>query len=191
MSRTDTAPPRYSLTHRWLHWIIALVFLGMIASGGTLGVLGFSGAKETFGQTGTNVLYSMHKSFGVALLLLMLARLAVRAGGGKPTYDPPIERWQKVVSTSVHHLLYILLFAQPVIGWLATGAGDFPVTFFGLQLPKILSKDTELSEWLYEIHGVIGILLLVLVVLHVGGALYHWRVRRDTVMTRMSLFRQG
>lgn len=179
---------RYSTVHRWLHWAIAVIAVGLLAAGLTLGFLGFSGAKEAFGGPATNALYFLHKSFGITLLILMLARLVVRARNGKPPYATPLEPWQRILSTAVHHLLYIALIVQPAIGWLATGAGGFPVTFFGLQLPKILAKNERLSEQLYAVHGTIGFILLALIALHVAGALYHWTIRRDGVMQRMSLF---
>lgn len=80
------------------------------------------------------------------------------------------------------------LVAMPVIGWLATAAGGYPVEFFGWTLPGIIGKDQALSESLFFVHGVVGWALLGLIVLHVAGALRHWLVKRDGVMARMSLF---
>lgn len=187
MSATRDSVVRYSPAQRWLHWLIAVIAVGMLAAGMTLGFLGFEGAKAAFGLPATNALYFLHKSFGVTLLILMLVRLWLRLRNGAPAHDPPLEPWQRIASTAVHHLLYIALIVQPVIGWLATGAGGFPVTFFGLDLPKILAKDEALSGTLYAVHGLIGWALIVLIALHVGGALMHWLVLRDRVITRMSL----
>ncbi|QTF93821.1 cytochrome b/b6 domain-containing protein [Halomonas sp. BM-2019] len=142
MSETD----RYADPHRVLHWLVAAVLLLSLASGLTLGFLGFEGAVERFGRSGTDVLYTGHKSLGVALL------------------------------------------AHPMLGWAATASGDFPVQFLHWHLPGVVPVNEALSERLFEWHGRLGWGILGLVTLHITGALYHWLIRRDNVMKRMSLF---
>ncbi len=179
--------PRYSLIHRLLHWAIALIVLGMLSVGMIFMFLEFEGTVATFGQATTDLLYTYHKSFGIVVLILMLVRLAVRLANGKPEYRPPIEGWERAVSAAVHASLYALLILQPILGWAATAAGGFPVQFFAWNLPGFLAKDEALSETLYEVHGVVGWLILILVGVHVAGALRHWMVKRDQVMARMAL----
>jgi len=77
---------------------------------------------------------------------------------------------------------------QPMLGWAATAAGGFPIEFFNSQLPKLIAKDPALSETLYMVHGAVGALILTLIAVHVGAALMHAFIKRDTVMKRMSLF---
>jgi cytochrome b561 len=89
----------------------------------------------------------------------------------------------------VHGLLYVALLAQPILGWLATAAGGYPVQFFAWNLPGLIGKDKTLSETLFSLHGVVGWVLVGLLVLHIGGAMQHWLMKRDGVMQRMSLFR--
>ena len=103
-------------------------------------------------------------------------------------HRPPLAGFERVASRAVHDLFYVALLAMPVIGWLATAAGGYPVQFFGWTLPGFIGKDKELSETLFTIHGVIGWVILGLVVLHVAGAMRHWLIKRDGVMARMSLF---
>ena len=143
--------------------------------------------KESFGDEVTNALYTYHKTFGVMILALMILRLALRPGLGVPPYRPPLGGFERVASRAVHDLFYVALLAMPVIGWLATAAGGYPVQFFGWTLPGFIGKDKELSETLFTIHGVIGWVILGLVVLHVAGAMRHWLIKRDGVMARMSL----
>ena len=76
---------------------------------------------------------------------------------------------------------------RPAHSWAATAAGGFPIEFFGWILPGFLSKNEHLSETLYAVHGAIGAIIVLLALLHVTGALRHWLVIRDGVMTRMSL----
>ncbi len=185
MTETD----RYALVQRLLHWLIALLVLGVLGVGMTLGFLGFDGVKETFGGDVTNVLYSLHKTFGVTILALMILRLALRLTLGVPHYRPPLPGFERVASRLVHGLFYVALLAMPVIGWLATAAGGYPVQFFGWALPGFIGKDKDLSETLFSLHSFVGWVILGLIVLHVGGAMRHWLIKRDGVMARMSLLR--
>ncbi len=180
---------RYALIQRLLHWLIALLVLGALGIGMTLGFLGFDRVKETFGAEMTNALYTYHKTFGITILALMILRLALRLRLGAPPYRPPLGALERGASRSVHGLFYVALLVMPVIGWLATAAGGYPVQFFGWNLPGLVSKDEGLSETLFYLHGLVGWVILGLIVLHVAGATRHWLIKRDTVMARMSLFR--
>jgi cytochrome b561 len=179
--------PRYPLIHRLLHWAVAIIAPVVLTVGMIFMFLEFEGTLATFGQATTDLLYTYHKTFGIVVLILMLLRLAVRLSFGKPEYRPPIAGWERAVSTAVHASLYALLIVQPMLGWAATAAGGFPVQFFGWTLPGLLAKDEALSRTLYDVHGAAGSLILILVVVHIAGALRHWLIKRDGVMTRMAL----
>jgi cytochrome b561 len=179
---------RYAYPHRLLHWLVAGVVLLSLASGLTLGFLGFDGAVDLMGQTLTNVLYGSHKTLGVLILLLMTLRVITRLAFVVPDHIPPLNAVQRVVSKSVHHLLYLALIVMPSIGWAATASGGFPVEFFLWHLPGFIGKDEQLSELLFMLHEWLGWIILALVVLHVSGAIFHWKIKRDNVMQRMSLF---
>lgn len=177
---------RYGVVQRLIHWAVALIVVGMLTVGLTLGTLGFEGTRDTFGMDVTNLLYKYHKTFGIIVLTVMLLRLALRLAKPPPPYDPELPGFFRRVGRANHLALYALLIAQPMFGWAATAAGGFPIEFFSWKLPPILGKDEALSETLYDVHGVIGRTILVLVILHVAAALLHWLIRRDRVMHRMT-----
>lgn len=182
--------PRYRLIQRLLHWGVALVVLPMLAVGSTLGTLGFEGAVDVFGPGVTNTLYVLHKTGGVLLLGLMVVRIVARLKYGRPHYAIPIEhRAQRVLSEAVHGLLYIGLIAMPVLGWAATATGGYPINFFQWVLPPLMGENESLSAVLFQLHGLLGWALIGLLILHISGGLYHWLIRKDGVMTRMSLLR--
>ncbi len=183
------ATGRYSLAQRLLHWLIALLAIPALGVGMTLGWLGFDGARDSFGIDITNALYLGHKTAGVLILLLMTLRLVLRLALGTPPPVPTLTRFERIASRAVHDLLYLVLLALPVVGWLATAAGGYPVQFFAWNLPGLIAKDPALSETLFQLHGVLGWALLALLALHIAGALMHWLIKRDGVMRRMSLFR--
>jgi cytochrome b561 len=184
------ALPRYHLAQRLLHWLIALLVLLALIAGGTIGFLGFDGLRSAFGPTGTDFVYTSHKTLGVLILGFMVLRVAARLILGKPGYAVPLPAAQRIAAETVHGLFYLLLLAMPVIGWLATAAGGFPVHLFQIELPGLIGRNKELSETLFLWHRLIGMTLVGLIVLHVAGAVYHWWVRHDGVMQRMSLLRQ-
>ncbi|AHE98521.1 cytochrome B561 [Thioalkalivibrio paradoxus ARh 1] len=182
--------PRYALVQRLLHWLVAVLVVLALIAGGTIGVLGFEGMRATFGAGGTDFFYTAHKTMGVLILGLMVLRLATRLTLGKPAYAVPLPAAQRLASQTVHTLFYVLLLVMPVLGWLATASGGFPVHLFHIELPGLIGRNDALSETLFLWHRIVGITLVALIVLHVAGAIYHWKIRRDGVMQRMSLFRQ-
>ncbi len=176
---------KYALSQRLLHWIIALMVLGALAVGVLLGFLGFSGVKDAFGIDITNLLYKYHKTFGVLILGLMIIRIIVKMANGVPDYAQPLTKFEYLTSNAVHGLLYLCLFAMPVLGWLGTGANGFPVEFFNWKLPPILTKDKELGGLLMDLHGIVGWTLAALIAIHIGAALKHAIVKKDGVLQRM------
>lgn len=180
------AIPRFTLTQRLLHWLIALFVFGLLAIGFTLWTLGYDGAVANFGNDITNAMYKYHKTFGILVLLLMLGRVALRRLYPAPPYEPPIGGLERFVGGTTHLLFYILLIGMPIGGWIATAAGGYPIQFFEFTLPGLVPKDTELSNLAFTLHGIGGLIIVALLVLHIGAALRHWRLK-DNVMTRISL----
>jgi cytochrome b561 len=105
---------------------------------------------------------------------------------GAPIPDPGIEPWQQTVSSAVHTSLYVLLLAMPIVGYIANSAYGAATPFFGLfDLPAIVGKNETLAAQLFAIHRGAGWLVIVLVLMHVGAALFHYFIRRDNVLQRM------
>jgi cytochrome b561 len=169
----------YSGFAKFLHWTIAICVLIMVPVGIAMGRIP-SGDLQ-------NTLYHVHRSFGVLILPLMLVRLAYRLINGVPAPEPTLEPWQRTVSHLVHLSLYALLITQAFIGWIATSAYGADIWVFGLFImPDLVSKDQELSKPLFWVHDVLGFVVAGLVVLHIAAALYHFIVRGDGVMQRMT-----
>lgn len=179
----------YAYFHRLLHWLVAVGVLVSLITGATMGTLGFAGLVEWAGSGVAGLFYTLHKSLGVALLALMTVRIASRLLLRVPDHDPPLGRVQRQISQSVHHLLYLLLVAMPVLGWLATATGGYPVQFLHWNLPGLVGEHESWSQILFRWHGYLGWLITGLASLHILAALHHWLIRRDGVMQRMSLFR--
>lgn len=180
MNLGGNALPReeYSGFAKLLHWTIAACVLFMIPAGIIMNRVP-SGLLQ-------NSLYTLHRSFGVLVLALMLIRLSYRLVNGVPAPEPTLTSFQRIVSHAVHLGLYGLLIAQPIIGWFATSAYGAQISVFGLfTLPALVAKDESLSKPLFQVHELIGFIIAGLLVMHIGAALYHYFIRRDGVLQRM------
>jgi cytochrome b561 len=176
--RTDS----YGRTAVGLHWVIAL----LIAIGFTVGVtmveLPLSPLKAK--------VFAYHKWIGVTVLGLALARLIWRATHAGPA-ELPMPDWQRLASRATHVLLYVLMLAIPLVGWLYTSAAGFPVVYLKLvQLPDLVSKDKELAALLKLAHKLLAWSLLSVVALHLAAALKHHFIDRDTTLKRMLTWRR-
>lgn len=182
-SRGSHGGPRARLDHYTgvavvLHWSVALLILGSFVVGTYMVELDLSPWKLK--------VYSWHKWSGVTIFLLVALRLAWRVTHRPPGLPAAMPEWQRHAAAISHALLYLLMFAVPVSGWLMSSAAGFPVVYFGVfQLPDLVAKNKELFELMKSVHYVLNKALLVLVLLHVVAALKHHFVDRDDVLRRM------
>lgn len=173
MSRAN----RYSTPAVVLHWLVALGIFAAFPLGVYMHELPLSPYKLQ--------LYSYHKWIGVTIFLLVALRLAWRAGHPPPAL-PPLPAWQRRASAAVHGLLYLLMVAIPLSGWLMSSAKGFPTVWFGvLPLPDLVDKNRDLGELLTTVHKGLNITLLALVAIHVAAALQHHFVERHPFLQRM------
>jgi len=176
-------PPVYSRTAVVLHWLIAL----FIACGFSLGAY-----MVDLHASPTKVrLFAYHKWIGMTVLGLVLIRSVWRLTHTPPP-ELPMPRWQRLVARSTHYLLYLLLIATPLCGWLYTSATGYPVVYLKLwQLPDLVHKNKQLADVLVEVHSDLAWALLWLVVLHSAAALKHHFIDHDSTLRRMLAWRRS
>ena len=169
---------RYTAPAIALHWLIAAGIAGTFGLGIYMHELPLSPAKLQ--------LYAWHKWAGVSLFVLMWARLAWRIGHPPPALPRAMPALLRRTAGAAHGLLYVLLLAIPVSGWLMSSAKGVPTVWFGvLPLPDLVARDAALGERLQAIHQTLNFTLLGLIVAHAAAALKHHYVNRDDVLTRM------
>lgn len=169
---------RYSTPAIALHWLIALLIFVAFPLGVYMHELPLSPDKLK--------LYSYHKWIGITVLLLAAIRVSWRMTHTPPPLPPGMAAWQRHASTAVHGLLYLLMIAIPVSGWLMSSAKGFQTVWFGvLPLPDLLEKNRELGDLLAGVHQALNFTLLGLVILHVGAALQHHFIERQPFLQRM------
>jgi cytochrome b561 len=170
-----------------LHWLIAILTVGMLILGKYMTSLEESEPLRF-------ALTQWHKSFGVVALLLILIRVFWRLTHRPPRLPGHLKPWEIKVAGFAHILLYLLIILIPVSGWIMVSSSPLglpTVVFNSIQWPHLAPLDTlpgkaELSSLFREIHAVAGSVLILLLVAHIGAALRHRFVLRDDVMNRMS-----
>ena len=171
-------PTVYSPVSKWIHWITAILVLGILA-GGILMTRMDEGALQ-------NQIFDMHRAFGVVVFALALARVAARRMLGTPAPDETLSPLERRVSVGVHHSLIALLILMPLIGWLMTSAYRVDVSVFGLfTLPHLMPKSEPIYDALSAAHATLGFLMAGLIAAHGGAAFIHRFIKKDGVMQRM------
>jgi cytochrome b561 len=177
----DHAAPAYGPTHRALHWIMAALIFGLIAVGLYIPTIGDAPELEAYKMR----VYDLHKWTGIAVLALVLWRLAIRLRR-RPEPAEGLAPWELKASKIAHAALYALMIAMPLTGWTSSSALGFPVVWLGvLPLPDLVPRHTELGFFLLAVHQTLAWVLIPLLAAHVAAVVWHVAVRKDGVLRRM------
>ncbi len=198
MNQTST---RYTKTAIILHWLIAFFIFGMFALGWFMTELPKDAPKElahdlfNFGLytwqsaeavSPRNFYFNLHKSLGITILALIAFRIFWRISHTPPAVLTSYKAWEVKLAHGTHHLLYTLMTAVPLTGLIMAIYGKYGVKWFGLEI--ISGADNKPLRDIFEgAHEFIGIFLLVIIGLHIAGALKHKLIDKDGTLKRMSL----
>ncbi len=182
MHTLPTTPQRYTRTAIALHWVLALALLGMVGMGLYMTGLPFSPQRLK--------LYNWHKLAGITVLALSALRLLWRLTHRPPALPGYVAQamppWQHWAHHGTHHVLYVLFFTVPLLGWAYSSAAGFPIVFLGLwQLPDFVPVSKELADAIKPWHKFSAYGLTALAALHIAAALKHQFIDRDRLLARM------
>jgi cytochrome b561 len=192
---------RYTKTAIILHWLIAIFIFGMFALGWYMSDLPKEAPKQTtfdlfdLGiytlQLGEGVsprafYFNLHKSLGITIFALILIRILWRITHKPPALLTTYKAMELKVASGAHHLLYLLMVAVPLTGLIMAIYSKYGVKWFGLDFISGLDNK-PIREAFVEAHELIGIFLLVVIAVHVAGALKHKFIDKDETLSRMSL----
>lgn len=175
---------RYRPTIQILHWLIALTVIGLLIAGLLL-------HYDLIPKSLHRPLAFLHMSFGLSVLVLMLARFVIRRRAGVPPLPASVPPLTRAAAHATQMLFYVLLVAMPVFGILFVEAHGRTVPFFGLfTFPVLVGKNREVQDIFAFLHFWGGITVIVLLLLHVGGAIRH-ELRGERIVRRMLPGRSG
>jgi cytochrome b561 len=178
MTRFLNSKEAYGILAQVLHWCVAIFILIQIALGLYAASLPLSLARLQW--------LSTHKSVGLSLLVLMILRGLWRWRDPPPALPDTMPRWEQRAAYAMHGALYIVPVLAIVAGWLYASATGLSVNWFGfILIPDLIEKNAALAPLLKLSHQALVGLLVLLLIGHVGAALRHALVLRDTVMQRM------
>lgn len=172
------AEPSYRPVAKGLHWLTALLVIGLIAVG--LWMVGLP-----FGLLKLQA-YAWHKWIGLTVLALTLVRLAWRWRWPPPPLPDRVTIWERWLAPYGHGTLLLLLMALPLSGWLMSSAGGVAVYWFGvLHMPDLVPRDPTLFGRLRTLHHWLAWSLIAVLGGHVAAVVRHDVIRRDGVLRRM------
>ena len=190
---------RYTKTAKILHWLIALAIFGMFALGWYMsdlpkeapkqmaydlfdwGVFTWQLSEEVSPRT---FYFNLHKSIGVTIFALVLFRIFWRFTHKPPAFLASYKAWEGKLAKNVHSLLYALMIALPLSGIIMAVASKYGIKWFGLELIGGLDN-TLLREAFKEVHEIVGIVILLVIIVHIIGALKHKFIDKDDTLERM------
>lgn len=176
--QTHNSDNNYGVIAKSLHWVVGLLMIAVW-------LLGFYAEEFTDALKTKYLLFGIHKSLGMLILLLVIVRLSWRLYDGNPKFAG-MNPLLVVAAKTVHFFLYVLMFIQPLSGWAMSSSAGYPPSFFNwFKFPDLVAKNPELVGNYVAIHNTAAWLLLILVVMHVSAALLHYLFFKDNILKRM------
>lgn len=166
----------YGSVTKFFHWLIAIVILVQIIYGYFLGYV----PKDY-----QPVAYNTHKLIGLTLLFLMVLRLFWALMNVKPLLPANTPAWQRFAERFVHSMLYFVVIAMPISGLIGSNASGRPPHIGDFKFTLPVPEDKALVNTAFAVHNTLALVLIGLLVVHVGAALYHHVIKKDNILRRM------
>ena len=182
---------RYNGVAMALHWVIAILLISMVFWGWWMEDLREGALTGEVAFEKVEFAYNWHKTAGILILLLSLARLAWRFINPPPPLSPNLKPYEKFGAHGVHIAFYGVMIGAPIMGWVTASAGQFPSKLFNsdLLLPRLpVPQNEDLEALAGSLHGMSGWIIFALLALHVGAALKHQIIDKDGNLARMIPF---
>ncbi|SDV50388.1 cytochrome b [Chitinasiproducens palmae] len=162
-----------------LHWVIAALIIAAWAIGWIMtDIPGFTPMKLRY--------FAWHKWLGVTVLALAVLRVLWRATHPAPPFPAALPKWERLAAEAGHGLLYLLMFAVPISGYLYSSAAGVQVVYLGvLPLPTLIAPNPTLSAMLKTVHIVCDYTLAAVVVGHLLAVVKHELIDRMPILYRM------
>ncbi|MER0239720.1 YceI family protein [Fulvimarina sp. MAC8] len=183
---------RYSRGAVFLHWMIAILILFNIAGGLVM-------TSEILPRAIQFPVFQFHKTIGLLVLALTVARIIWRATNPPPAHAPTMPWTERAAADAVHYAFYALMLIVPLLGWLVVSVSDAQVPTYLFMLEALPWPSLPIREAVTEAtreslsgiaefsHKWLALSFLGLLVLHIGGALKHTIVDQLPSFSRIGL----
>ena len=162
-----------------IHWLMAILILCMF-------ILGFYMVDLPKGSDERSYFFQLHKSLGLTLALLALIRISWKFFSRPPESLPDdVTKIQKKLATATHHLLYLMMFIQPITGYISSSFAGYKTKFWGIPLPHWGWKSPDLNQLFTLFHEISAVILGLLILLHLAGAFFHIYNKQFHLFKRM------
>ena len=180
MSTNTTVLRQFTVSMRFLHWLMAAMILTMLG----IGVAMVSSIASY------HALVSIHRPLGILILLLVVIRYVNRRFSTLPPFPETMSSQERFIASASEMTFYALLFVQPLVGWGMLSAASYPIVMYGsLHLFPILPHSPMLYAVLRKAHTVLAYLLFLMFIAHFGAILFHTLIVRDGILNRMAPWR--
>lgn len=176
-------PQQFSKITVALHWLVALLMIALLAVG------------IYMAEAHDYSLYGLHKSFGVVVFVLAIARVVWRIQNGWPVPASNYKAYEHTLAHVIHWILILGTLIMPISGVIMSSMGGHNVPLFGFDLipgnpdpanpNEVLPRNAELGEAAETVHALVGYLLIACIALHIVGALKHHIIDKDGTLMRM------
>ena len=169
---------RYNTVAVIIHWIMAILLICMF-------ILGIYMVDLPKGSDERSWFFALHKSMGLTLALLVLVRLFWKLISESPPLPDDVTPIQKMAAVSTHHLLYLMMFIQPITGYISSSFSGYKTKLWGIPLPHWGWKSPELNQLFTTMHDISAVIFGLLILLHISGAIYHIQKKQFHLFKRM------
>lgn len=177
-SMRDSAD-RFSLLSITFHWLLAIGYFGLFGLGWYM--VGLSYYDPLYNQLPT-----LHKSFGILLLIILIAQILWRLINRRPDPIEALARWEVLAATMIHRILFAGVLLVLVTGYLIPTAAGVGISVFDwFEVPAIIQGLSEQEDKAGLIHKYLSYTILAIAVLHMLAALKHHFFNRDQTLRRM------
>lgn len=176
----------YSRTAVILHWAIAAMIIVALI---------IAKVAEDWEGPPRALAMMWHKSLGLSVLLLTFVRIWWRIKHRPPPMEAGLKKWEKFLAEAVHFFFYFMMLALPVSGWLFVSAplAPKPLDFFGLfDVPYLpVAGNKALGGAMHDVHRIVGNITMLVIALHILGALKHQWLDKSPSLSRMWFASKG